>query len=165
MKDFIRIKLREGVIVPKLRLPKNIQISEDELIKLKNITYDQIRLEEDGQSGSVIFMRVDFPFETSASEGIIFDIQVLFDKIYQPHLAMVPSLQNLGLGTKIMMNFIEDFGHLYFGKGRTLNDNINKLIDKLIKSGSFEVYSDKKGVLILKQGNTDKENIIKIIDN
>lgn len=163
MKTFIKQKLSEALNLPSLRLPKNIDITDDELNHIKHITWKELKIDDLGGNGNIAHLAINFPFETEANNGIVVDIQVLNGKIYQIHIHMVKELQGLGLGYKIYKALIADLGHLYSGKGRRLNPFITKIWDKLKQDNEIECVSNEHGDLCMTKNNPNKNELIKFI--
>lgn len=166
MKSFIRKKLTEALNLPSMKALKPIEVSEEELALLKSISWSDIVISEAGDDGhSTLYMGVGFTNKdlNNVSSGINFSIQLLHDTYYQPHMFLSPSLQGIGLGAKILKAFVMGFGHIYAGKGRTLNDDANKMLGKLVNDPDFESFSDDLGLLVMKKGNPNRDTLIKII--
>lgn len=159
MKTFIRHKLHEALNIPSFRVPKQINLTDEELNNLKSVNWTDLKIEDLGGNGNIAHLKINFPFKTTASDGIIVDIQVLHDKIYQIHLHMTENLQRLGLGYKIHKALINDLGHLYSGKGRVLNPNAIGLWDKLKKDPDLECYSNSIGDMCIVKQNPDKKTL------
>jgi len=164
MKKFIKEKLNEDLLKSYFRLPKNIDISDEDLLKIKNINWRDIKINDNGGEGNIAHLSVSFPFKTNISEGIVIDIQVIKDTIYQIHLSMVKELQGIGLGYKIYKALINDLGHLYSGKGRRLNSVVNNIWVKLKKDNDFYCISNENGDLCMIKNNPDKNNLAKFIE-
>lgn len=167
MRNFIKKRLSEMLQKPSSKLPKNIVINQDTIAILKGLSWSDIKNEVNGDNGhSTLYMLVEFNDEklNYVSEGINFTIQLLRDTYYQPHMFLAPSLQNIGLGPKILKSFIMDYGHIYVGKGRTVNQNAQSMVNKLTNDPNFEYYSDDIGILIMKKDNEDRNKLIKIIN-
>lgn len=168
MQNFIKHKLLEALATPSFNLPKKIDINMDLLNRLIALNWNDIIIDNNGDDGvSTLYMTVRFKDESLnvASEGIVFTIQLIRDTFYQPHLFMTPKLQGIGLGPKILKAFIMTYGHIYAGIGRTLNQDANKVLSKLAKDGDLESLSDDHGVLIMKKGVENKEELARIIKN
>lgn len=160
MKDFIKKRLHEVLDIPSFRLPKSIVLTNDELEKLKRVNWSDIKIDDLGGSGNIAHLSVTFPFKTNASEGIVIDIQVIKDEIYQVHIHMIDQLQGLGLGYKIYKALIADLGHIYSGKGRRMNPYITKIWDKLHHDNEVECISNNHGDLCMVKNNPNKENLL-----
>lgn len=163
MKNFIRKKLSEALNLPSLRLPKNVSISDEELNALKSISWSDIKIDDLGGSGNVANLSVNFPFKTNANSGIVVDIQILNDTIYQVHIHMIKELQGLGLGYKIYKALIADLGHIYSGKGRRMNPLIGNIWDKLKHDSDIECISNSNGDLCMRKDNPNKKELINFI--
>jgi hypothetical protein len=167
MKNFIRKKLIEALNMPTGHLPKTISITADELSILKAVTWKDVVInEKDNDGHSKLFMEVTFTNHAlnNVSSAIDFTIELRHDTYYQPHMFLSPSIQGISLGPKILKAFIMDFGHIYAGKGRTLNDDANKMLSKLTNDPELESFSDDIGLLVMKKGNPDKDTLLKIIN-
>lgn len=168
MKKFIKHKLIEALAVPSFKLPQKVNVNDNLLNILKTITWRDIIVENIGDDGiSTLYMYIGFKNHelNSISEGIVFTIQLLHDTYYQPHLFITSTLQSIGLGPKILKAFIMEYGHIYAGKGRTLNQDANKMLSKLATDGDLESYNSNHGLLILKKGVSNRNNLMKIVQN
>lgn len=166
MKDFIKSLLKEALSMPTFDLPQNIKTDEILLSKINNLTWKDISIDNTGDNGNdTLFFKIVFNDESIQfiSEGIKFTIQLLFDTYYQPHLFITENLQGKGLGPKILKSFIMDYGHLYAGNGRTVNNNANKMLLTLKNDSDLEIITGEKGILIMKKNNPDRETLIKIV--
>jgi hypothetical protein len=160
--QLVREKLNES-----LSLPQNSNISQEELSHLKTINWSDIIIDEAGDDGNnTLYMKVIFKDNNlnRLSDGIKLSIQLLHDTYYQPHMFLAPSLQGIGLGPKILKCFIMEFGHIYAGNGRTLNQDANKMLSKLTNDPDLESFRDEIGLLIMKKGNPNRDTLLKIID-
>lgn len=166
MKSFIKKRLLEALNLPSTNLSKPIEVSQDELSILKEIQWSDIMIGENGDDGkATLYMSVTFKNDmlNNVSNGINFSIQLLHDTYYQPHMFLSPSIQGIGLSPKILKAFIMEFGHIYAGKGRTINQDANKMLAKLTNDPDMESFNDDLGLLILKKGNPDKVSLLNII--
>jgi hypothetical protein len=159
MKDRIKNLLREALNIPAFRLPQQIEVSPEDLSRLKTIKYEDILIDDLGGEGSIAHLGVSFPFETNASDGIIIDIQILQGMIYQLHLQLSDSLQGIGLGGKLAKAVIKDLGHIYSGKGRILNPNAKKMLDSIKSDPNFVYIPNDRGELYMMKGNPDEEKL------
>jgi len=163
MKFFIQKRLRESLNVNQFRVPKNVQLNEKELEHLKNVNWSDLTIDDLGGNGNVAHLRIGFPFETNASDGIVVDVQVLHDYIYQLHLHLTDNLQRLGLGGKIIKAVAVDLGHIYAGNGRILNDNVNKLLESFKNDPDLIYLKNDIGTLIISKDNPDKNELIEFM--
>lgn len=167
MKDFIRQRIREGVNMPSFALPENIQPTPEELQGLRSLTWQDIAVEPRENDGSPMFY-IDITFRNPElnkfTPAIVFSIQMIKDMYYHPHLFISDKLQGIGIAPKLFKAFIMDFGHLYVTKARTLNQNVGKVIQLLVNDPDFESLSDGRATLIIKKGNPDRNELIKIIN-
>jgi hypothetical protein len=163
MKNFIKKKLSEALNLPSFRLPKNVSLSDEEIAALKAVNWSDIKIDDLGGEGNIAHLAVIFPFKTQTSNGIVIDIQVIKNTIYQIHIHMTKELQGLGLGYKIHKALINDLGHLYAGKGRTLNPFINNIWDKLKKDNDILCVSNENGDLCMRKDNPNMEELVDFI--
>jgi hypothetical protein len=84
------------------------------------------------------------------------------DELYHPHIHIAKNLQGQGIGFKVLLKFIHEFGHMYVTEARTLNkEEIPKIMSKLKGDASIETYKTKSGgVLFILKTNPDKDNLI-----
>jgi len=159
----VKNKLTEDVssFIPKLRLGKPVQLSNQELEAIKNIKWNDIKIDDLGNDGhSIVHLGISFPFKTKAVDGIIVDIQMLKGGIYQVHISLADSLQKIGLGYKIYKALIHDLGHLYSAKRRRLNPVVDKIWDKLAQDSDIECRADNDFNLCMLKNNPNKEEIL-----
>ncbi len=157
MKNFIKSKIHEALEIPSFRLPKIVDVTPEEINAIKSVNWNNLSIEDLGGSGNIAYLAINFPFETEASKGIIIDIQVIKDTVYQIHIHMSENLRGLGLGYKIYKALINDLGHLYSGKGRRMNPHVTKIWDKLKKDPDFECISNQNGDLCMIKNNSDQD--------
>jgi hypothetical protein len=167
MNKLIKKMLREALNIPKLRLGQKVDITDEEKNKIKNVNWADLNVEEIDDDGIIVNLKVTFPFETNASEGIAADIQVINGIIYQIHLNISDNLKGLGLGYKIHKKLIHEFGHLYSGHGRTLNKvEIPKIWNKLSLDPDIECASNDRGDQICVLTNhKNKEELLSFVDS
>lgn len=158
MKQFIKQLVREGLGLPALRIPKQISVSQDEVNAIKNLSADQIKIDDLGGEGNIAHLGVTLPFKTDVTDGIIVDIQILADMVYQIHIHMSDELQNMGLGYKIYKAVINDLGHLYSGKGRRHNKFVTNIWEKLKQDSDFNcIFNDRGDMCMIKNNPNSKE--------
>lgn len=147
-----------------LRLPKNVEVSDKELSLLKDIKWQDIKFDDLGSDTNIAKLNIVFPFNTNVSDGIIVDIQVITVDgldLYQPHINMCDSLQNIGLGYKIIQALINDLGHIYSGTGRVHNPTvINKIFNKLKNDNQFITLTNKNSTLSMIKNHPNKDEYI-----
>lgn len=156
---------KENVYIPKLRIPnQNIEFKD-----YKNIDYNDIIIKELGDDGNLILhMGIILPNDNAVNNGITFDIQLIKDELYHPHLEIARVLQKQGLGYKILLKFIKEFGHIYVTEARTLNKKeIPTIINKLKNESFIEHYKTNiGGELFVLNTNPDKNYLLdKYTDN
>jgi hypothetical protein len=160
MKKFIKKLLRENIVIPKLRTAKEIEISQEKKDKLKNISWREIKIEDLGGTNNIAHLKIIIPSVPDISDGIIVDIQLIGGEIYQLHMNLSDSLQRLGLGYKIHKALIHDLGHLYAGKGRTLNNEAVKNIwDRLSIDSNFNCISSELGELCMIKNHPNESEL------
>lgn len=163
MKNIITKQLREILEIPSLRIPKNIVINDNEINLLKNVKWNDLKIEDLGGKGNIAHLSIKFPFKTLAGEGIVVDIQIINGVLYQIHIHMAKPLQNLGLGYKIYKAIIFDFGHLYSGKGRRMNPFVTNIWNKLKNDPDIECVSNNNGDLCSTKNNPDKDELFNFV--
>lgn len=146
---------------PNMRSVNEVPISPEELNKLKSITWRDISIDDLGGESNVAQLGIKFPFKTNATKGIVVDIQIFNENIFQPHISMSSTLQNIGLGYKIYQALIHDLGHLYSNKKARLNPNINNIWNKLSTDPEIDVYQGKDFTLAMDKNNPIKDEILK----
>jgi hypothetical protein len=170
MKDFIKKLLRENLIesinIPSMRLPKKVEIDDNTKNKLKNVSWKDLKISDNGGDGnSFVYLGINLPYgEGSLDKGIAINIQIIKGEIYQIHIALTDELQGLGLGIKIYEALIHDLGHLYSGKGRRMNPVINKIWDNLHNDPDIECHSNENGDLCMIKNNPDKDKLLKLVN-
>lgn len=159
MKKFIKSKIREAIVIPSFRLPKIVDLKPEEINAIKNITWNNLSVDDLGGSGKIAHLAITFPFKTEASKGIVVDIQLIRDTVYQIHIHMSENLRGLGLGYKIYKTLVNDLGHLYSGKGSRLNPHVTKIWDKLKNDPDFDCISNQNGDLCMIKNNSDQDRL------
>ena len=61
MKEYIRHRLRESIISNPLRLPKNIEITEADKNIIKNISWEELNVIDNGSSGNIFHFNIEIP--------------------------------------------------------------------------------------------------------
>lgn len=70
--------------------------------------------------------------------------------LVQPHLFIHDALQQKGLGTKILAKMVYEFGSVYCGKGRMLNErDVPKMFEKLAQMPYIYVYKDNMCIIAM----------------
>jgi len=141
-------------LFPGLRLPDETVEYKD----YKNINWKDIELIELGDdNNSIIHLGIKLPTDNEINKGIIFDIQIINDELYHPHRHISNTLQNQGLGYKITLKFIHEFGHMYTTPGRTLNKNeVPKMAQKLkLENDIDHIKTNTNGDLFILKSNPE----------
>lgn len=163
MSQLVKKLLHEALSLPSFRLPKNVSFTDDEKLAIKNVRWEDLKIDDLGGSGNIAHLGIDLPFEITASESIVVDIQVIRDMIYQIHIHLPEELRSLGLGYKIYKAVIHDLGHLYSGKGRRLNPMVAKIWDKLKNDPDFDCVSSELGDLCMVKNHPNKEDLTQFV--
>jgi len=163
MSLFVKKLLREALSMPSLRLPQNVELSDNEKQLVKNIDWKQLKIDDLGGSGNIAHLSVELPIKSISSEAIVVDIQVLNDEIYQMHVHMPEDLRGLGLGYKVYKAIINDLGHLYSGKGRRLNPMVTKIWGKLNQDPDLDCASSEIGDMCMIKNHPNKEELSKFV--
>ena len=163
MKSRIRQALIEELNLATFRVPKQVDVSTEEIGALRNVQWQDLQIEDLGGQGNIAYLKVNFPFETNASDGIVVDIQVIGGQVYQIHIHMSDNLQRMGLGYKIYKKLISEFGHLYSGKGRRMNPNVDKIWDRLKQDNDYVCMSNDNGDLCMTKDHPEPESLINFI--
>jgi len=111
-------------------------------------------------------MNINFPWKSQLNNGgMIVDIQIVNNVLYQIHISLSTSIKNIGLGYKIYEAMIYDLGHLYSGKGRMLNkEEVPRIWEKLKSNPNFETFSTSLGNISMIKNNPNKEELLKAMN-
>lgn len=164
MRDFIRKRLRERIDIPSFKLPQNVPLTEEDVNKIKTLTWSEIMLDDNENSGGLIYIDVTFadPILNKLSDAIVFSIQLIKGEYYHPHLLLAQNIQGLGIGPKILKAFVMDFGHIYASKGRTQNPrDVGVVMGKLGDDPEMERFDGHTGTVIISKNNPDRDAILK----
>jgi len=141
-----------------MRLPKEIALTSDEINQVKRIDWKQLGWEDIGNDGNkIVWLDLISPFNDKIKSGIIVDIQLVNEHIYQIHISLAKPLRDMGLGFKIYRSLIDWTGHLYSGKGRRQNLLVNRIWKKLADQPGVTCISSKLGDICISDKNPDKE--------
>jgi len=164
-KTHILIKklLRES-LTPTLRLPKEVDSLTDEIKeKIKSIQKNDINIIQVGDDGkNIAHLKIDVNNLPELSKLIVVDIQIINEELYQPHITLAKEIRGLGLASKIYIRIIEEFGHLYSGKGRVMNPMIHKVWDKVANEPHITCKNISTGKICLL--NSNKELLTQFFD-
>ena len=166
VENILRQKLNE-IGMPSLRMPVNIELSDEELNSLKQISWENISVSNGGDDGhSIIHLDIRIPnvIQTDVSKGIIVDIQLIKDTLYQVHINLCRGLQRLGLAPKIYKAIIMEYGHLYSGIGRRQNPAVSHIWDILRADGDVKCYDNELGTLCISKDNPKAEELLKFFN-
>ena len=165
--DEYEIGMVEEINLPNLRLPKNIELSSEEKVKISKLSHQDLVINQGDFDGKIVNMLITLPWKSQVNNGaIIVDIQIINGTLYQIHIQLAESLKSLGLGYKIYLALMNDMGHLYSGKGRLHNNNeIPKIWGKLNNDPNFECYNNENGNICMLSSNPNKEVLLKVSGN
>lgn len=143
---------------PEIRLPNNTNLTRREIDQIKNVKWENLNWKEAGNDGNkIVWLELTEPFTDNIKSGIKVDIQLIGDSIYQIHINLADSLQNIGLGLKIYRSVVDWAGHLYSGKGRRHNPAVNNIWKNLKEMKGVTCISSKLGDICISNKNPDKE--------
>ena len=150
---------------PNIRLPEEIVLTPQEVRQVREVNWEQLDWKEAGNDGNkIIWLDLKKPFNNKINSGIVVDIQLVNEHIYQIHITLSKSLRNLGLGFKIYRSLIDWAGHLYSGKGRRHNPLVNKIWKKLADQPGVTCISSKLGDICISDKNPEKELLYSIFN-
>lgn len=159
MKDFIMKKLRES-----LRVPNDVELigTEDDY---KNINFNDIEIIDGPESNGIYHLYVKLPNEPEINEGIVLDIDLIGsgeDSLYLIlNILLDFNLQRKGLGYKIHLKFINEFGNAFIRYDKVVNDEeMPRIWEKLKREPNFEVYESEIGKLCVLKTNPVKDDVI-----
>lgn len=151
---------------PGLRLPSQLELSEEEIEIIKNLSWRDLDWDTIGDDGkSVIWLELKLPVELDIKDGVVVDIQLINKSLYQIHIQLAEEIRGIGLGTKIYRSLIEWAGHLYSGRRRRHNPIITKVWDKLKREPGLECASNDLGDICVSKLNPNKDELIKYFKN
>jgi len=163
LKEIIKNIIKEELNIGNLRLPQKY---DGDLSKLTNINYSDIDFIQGETKGNTIYFDVNIDGYEDISKSINFDIQVINDILYHPHIELAGNIQKYNIGYKLLKQFITLYGHFYASKGRTLSDNIIKLINKLnTEQGITCVKNETDDWLCYQNNNSDLDIILNNFKN
>ena len=120
---------------------------------------------EIGSDGSsIIWLEMSIPIDLDISKGVVVDIQLIKDVLYQIHISLAEDLRGIGLGTKIYRSLIDWAGHLYSGKGRRHNPIINKVWDNLKDEYGVTCANNDLGDICISNNNPDKDKLLDLFN-
>lgn len=119
----------------------NIRIGEEtERKDYNNITIDDIDLIENDESTDKLY-NFDVIINNELEKGIAFDVQIINNELYHPHINIYKNLRGMNLTLKIYTKFIYEFGLIYSSDGRRANTvEIPKIHDKLSQNPKIYTF-------------------------
>lgn len=161
MKTHTLIKklIREN-LTPTLRLPKEVDYIKPEIKeKIKNIPKEDINILQVGDDGgNIAHLKIEIKGFSKLSELIVVDIQIINEQLYQPHITLAEQIRGLGVASKIYVRIIEEFGHLYSGKGRVMNPMIHKVWNNVNKEPHISCKEISTGKICILNSNKELLN-------
>lgn len=166
--SFIRQRLREELTDNKvsslgskfLSVPKNGLLDDNEINNIKNIRWEDLVLTPMNED-SPVKIKVDVPWESKISDGIDVFILLTGNDLYQIDINLAKELQGMGIGYKIYLSTIMNFGHLYSGKGRRHNNSeVPKIWEKLKNEPKIKCFSTQKGDICIYLGAENRNEIL-----
>ena len=150
---------------PGMRLTKPVELTQVEIDQVKNVDWKELDWDKVGDDGkNMIWLGLISPFNENIKDGIIVDIQLIGDHIYQIHISLAESLRGMGLGSKIYRSLVDWAGHLYSGKGRRHNPIVNKIWKDLRDQEGVTCLSSKLGDICISDKNPEKELLLSIFN-
>ena len=146
-----------------MRIPNQIKLIDDEIEIVRNLRWTDLTWSEIGSDGySMIWLEMSVPIDLNISKGVMVDIQLINNTLYQIHISLAEDLRGIGLGTKIYRSLIDWAGHLYSGKGRRHNPIINKVWHNLKSERGVTCASNDTGDICISNKNPDLDKLIKL---
>lgn len=140
--------LSENLFMP--RLPKPLGLSASELQDLRAIQWQEIQFTELEPVNNFIQLEVQILNRPELTLGISLWIQLVDDTFYQPHIYLTQELQALGITYKIFRSLLEEFGHIYMSRGRTLERSVmDAIIQKLALDRSIALFTRRQDQLLV----------------
>ena len=150
---------------PNMRLVKPINLNNPEIQQVKEVNWEELDWDKIGDDGkNIVWLDLISPFNENIRNGIVVDIQLIGDHIYQVHISLADSLQDLGLGSKIYRSLVDWAGHLYSGKGRRHNPLVNKIWKGLRDQTGVTCISSRLGDICISNSNPDKDLLMSIFN-
>ena len=90
-----------------MRIPNQIKLIDDEIEIVRNLRWTDLTWSEIGSDGySMIWLEMSVPIDLNISKGVMVDIQLINNTLYQIHISLAEDLRGIGLGTKIYRSLI-----------------------------------------------------------
>lgn len=142
-------ELMEKFGFTQLRMPQNIEVSEEEKNQIKQLQWSDLKIDQLNDT-SPVHLQIDVPWDSIISDGIVVDIQLTGNNLFQIHIAIAESIRSLGLGYKIYKAVTMTYGHVYSGHGRRQNQNeVEKIWGRLKQDPDLECYHNNLGNLCI----------------
>ena len=148
-----------------MRLAKPVDLTDSEIRQIEEVDWKELDWNEAGDDGkNIVWLDLISPFNENIRNGVIVDIQLIGDHIYQVHISLADSLQGMGLGSKIYRSLVNWAGHLYSGKGRRHNPLVNKIWKGLKDQTGVMCISSTLGDICISNNNPDKDLLASIFN-
>jgi len=154
-------RLRES-----LRVPDEVELVGNEN-DYKNINFNDIEIIDGPETNGIYHLYVKLPNEPEINNGIVLDVKFVGDEGEQDALYLLLNLlldfnlQRKGLGYKIHLKFINDFGNAFIRYDKVVNDEeLPRIWEKLKREPNFEVYESEIGKLCVLKSNPVKDEVI-----
>jgi hypothetical protein len=145
--------------------PKSIIIDNDKKEKLRKLNINDIDIIDLGGIDNIANLKILINNDEELSKGISFNIQIIKDIFYQPHISLTDSLKGYGLVEKIYTKFIMEFGNLYSGKGRRLNPIMDNIWVKFNNNNKFTCLSNDVANVCIYKHNESHDELVAIFNN
>jgi hypothetical protein len=151
--------LSENLFMP--RLPKPLGLGPSELQNLRTIQWQEIKFTELDTVNNFIPIEVQIQSKPELTLGISLWIQLVEDTFYQPHIYLTQELQGLGITYKIFRALLEEFGHIYMSRGRTLERGaMDAIIQKLAHDRSIALFGRRRDQLLVHLSAPDFRELV-----
>lgn len=153
--------LSESIYSPALRIPEQIDFSNDEIEIIRRLNWRDLDWNQIGDDGNtIVWLECSIPIDLDLSKSVIVDVQIIRDTFYQIHISLSEEIRGIGLGTKVYRSLIDWLGHIYSGKGRRHNPIINKVIERLKSDPGIMCKSNNLGDLCVSRNNPEADQLI-----
>lgn len=100
-------------------------------------------MEENDESTDKMY-NFDVFINGNLEPGIAFDVQIINDELYHPHINIHENIRGFNLTYKLFIKFIYEFGLIYASKGRIVNSKeVPAIFTKLAQDPKIEMFETK----------------------
>ena len=147
-----------------IRYPEQMRLSKSDKDWVNKLEWKDLDWEQIGDNGTnIVWLQLKVPLDKNIlRKGVVVDIQIIKETLYQIHITIAEELRGIGLGTKIYRSLIDWLGHLYSGKGRRQNPIINKVWKGLSKEAGVTCANNDLGDICVSDRNPMKLDLLKI---